>query len=1366
MPADNPRIFISYSRQDGEDFATDLRQKLIAIFGEDQLWQDRAKMEGGVGWWSQIEQALEAVEFMVLVATPEAMKSPIVAKEWRRARQEGVCVYPVQVPGLPIDFKTFPRWMADSHFYNLDKEWDTFVNYLKSPCTAVKVPFMPPPLPEHFVERPGEFNALRDLLLDADRQNPLAITTALKGAGGFGKTTLAAALCHDEDVQTAFDDGILWATLGEQPDVLGALTKLYAALTGERPAFVDAEDAANNLADKLTDRDCLIVIDDAWNTAHLRPFLRGGERCARLITTRIMDVALEAEAQPLTVDEMETDEAAQMLIAGIQPASTDPEPFRRLAKRLGEWPLALKLANGAIRKRILRRDTPEKAARWLEDELRTEGVQVLKSDDANQRSRSAGATLEITFQILDETERIDLRHRFATLGVFYEDTDIPFTALAALWGCTPREAERHATRLDDLSLLLRLDLESGTIRLHDVVRQYALSLLTDAPAQHNRLLEGWGDPYALPDAFAWTWYIYHLREAGRDPAECLLDFRWLRAKLLATNPNALLADFDLALTFAVGAQHVAPASNTDAHNSPRPEGEGLGVRVSNILPLLQSAVRMSLHILAADPRQLPAQINGRLAHHRAQPAVAHFLDSVEPDTFFPINTHPTHLPAGGALLRTLSGHSRAVNGAFALSDGRFLSWSSDNTLRLWNASGEAFAVLKGHTHSVFGALLLPDERVLSWSADGTLHLWSISGEEMATLIGHTNWVSGALLLPDEHILSWSLDGTLLLWNTSGQLLATLTGHTDSVTGALLLPDGRILSWGGDTDLRLWSVSGDLIAVLEGHTQRVKGALTLNDGRILSWSLDDTLRLWTTSGQPVAIMTRHTSGVTGALALADGRILSWGWGKNLCLWSTSGQLLALLKGHTNSVVGAMSLPDGHMLSWSSDNTLRLWTDSGQPLAVLKGHTRSVTGVLLLPNDQILSRSEDGTLLLWNTSGQPLAVLEGHTDGVSGALLLHDKRLLSWSADGTLRLWNISNQPLAALEGHTGSVDGALFLPDKRLLSWSADGTLCLWSASGQPLTTLIGHTWDIHGALSLPDSRFLSWARDKTLRLWSASGEPLTTLEGHTGSVDGVLTLPDGRFLSWSHDDTLRLWSNDGSPISALSDHSHWVFGALLLPDDRFLSWSADNTLRLWSNDGHPITTLTGHSDSVFGATLLPDGRFLSWSADNTLRLWSNDGSPLTSLTGHSDSVFGTLALPDGRFLSWSTDNTLRLWSSNGLFLASLTGHSGWVLGAFALPNGRFLSWSRDNTLRLWSSDGKPLATLTGHSSSVSGAIALPDGRFLSWSSDATLRLWSADGSPIAAFYADAPVTCCVLGQDDVIVAGDRVGRVLFLRLVE
>src|SRR5690242_2488227 len=106
------RVFLSYARADGQEFARELRTRLE---GEHiSLWQDRVSMEGGRDWWLQIVEALNHVEFMVLVMTPAALQSPIVRKEWRYARQQGVCVYPVKGP-FPLDFASLPRWMREVH---------------------------------------------------------------------------------------------------------------------------------------------------------------------------------------------------------------------------------------------------------------------------------------------------------------------------------------------------------------------------------------------------------------------------------------------------------------------------------------------------------------------------------------------------------------------------------------------------------------------------------------------------------------------------------------------------------------------------------------------------------------------------------------------------------------------------------------------------------------------------------------------------------------------------------------------------------------------------------------------------------------------------------------------------------------------------------------------------------------------------------------------------------------------------------------------------------------------------------------------------------------------------------------------------
>src|SRR3989440_2453027 len=256
----SPRVFISYARSDGEQFAAQLRQGLEAA--HIPFWQDRIGLEGGRDWWLQITKALDVVEFMVLVMTPAAMQSETVRKEWKYARQEGVCVYPVK--GAPdLDFNSLPHWMRSAHFYDIDYEWRKLVNDLNTRCQQARVPFMVEDLPLDHVPRPKEFDALIDTLLDQRREEPVAITAALRGAGGYGKTTMAKAICHDERMQQAFDDGILWVTLGENPgNLVGKVEDLIYMLNQERPGFTDSHAAGARLAELLADLDILLVVDD------------------------------------------------------------------------------------------------------------------------------------------------------------------------------------------------------------------------------------------------------------------------------------------------------------------------------------------------------------------------------------------------------------------------------------------------------------------------------------------------------------------------------------------------------------------------------------------------------------------------------------------------------------------------------------------------------------------------------------------------------------------------------------------------------------------------------------------------------------------------------------------------------------------------------------------------------------------------------------------------------------------------------------------------------------------------------------------------------------------------------------------------
>jgi hypothetical protein len=74
-------------------------------------------------------------------------------------------------------------------------------------------------------------------------------------------------------------------------------------------------------------------------------------------------------------------------------------------------------------------------------------------------------------------------------------------------------------------------------------------------------------------------------------------------------------------------------------------------------------------------------------------------------------------------------HNGPARGAIYSPDGkRILSWSSDKTLRLWDAAtGAAIGEPLRHEDVVKGAVYSPDgKRILSWSEDKTLRLWDVS----------------------------------------------------------------------------------------------------------------------------------------------------------------------------------------------------------------------------------------------------------------------------------------------------------------------------------------------------------------------------------------------------------------------------------------------------------------------------------------------------------------------------------------------------------------------------------------------------------------------------------------------------------------
>jgi hypothetical protein len=574
-------IFISYSRAN-TDFARDLYAKLQALGFT--LWRDRNDMEGGDDWWRQIQEAIENVDTMILVLSPKALESRVVSEEWHYARQKGTRVIPVQAED--VDFNSVPRWMKRLDWLDLrpeaperDLTWQRLIAQLRTPYEPRRVPFPEAEkLPSDFVPRPDVFEPLVRALVD-EQHGAVGISAALRGAGGYGKTTIARAIIHDVRVRGAFDDGILWITLGEQPEsLLGKLRDLIRQFTGAEPTYETLEGARNALAELLKDRYVLIVIDDVWNADHLKPLMVGGAHCAHLITTRYDETLPEEVAFKQPVDAMQPDEAVALMASGLpeQAAAQHETALRALAARLFNWALLLKLANGILR------DYGAALASGLRDlnEL-LDAAGIAGLDDKAKVAK----VLEATFSRL-KPEEVD---RFRDLRVFPEDVRVPLDAVQKLWRVTgnlqPIFCKRLLDRFEKLSLLLEYNRERGAVRLHDAIRAAALAYRpTDLPELHSKFLraygvENWAD---LPrdEPYLWDYFAYHLLEADRraELRAALLDCRYLQAKLDARDANALLSDFDAFLK----------------------DGDDKPVR------LVRQAVEMSAHVLTEDKAALGA----------------------------------------------------------------------------------------------------------------------------------------------------------------------------------------------------------------------------------------------------------------------------------------------------------------------------------------------------------------------------------------------------------------------------------------------------------------------------------------------------------------------------------------------------------------------------------------------------------------------------------------------------------------------------------------------------------------------------------------------------------------------------------------
>ncbi|MBZ0306115.1 MAG: TIR domain-containing protein, partial [Anaerolineae bacterium] len=1176
--SENNRVLILYAKSDGQAAALGIKRRLHRDLPQIEVQLE--DIPAHPGWWHELAQAIYTVDFILVVLTPDAPHDALLRAKWRHAQQTGKCVLPI-VTAADLELAHLPSWKRTRPFYELALDWHRLVEMIRGiPCQTPRIPFMPPNMPHYYVRRDHLYETLVRMMLDPDRSKPVVITSQQSDIGGFGKTTLATALCHDTRIQDAFPDGILWVDLGETPDIMEELGNIYAALTGEDPGFVDMDNAIDQVVRVLSDKDCLMVLDGISTGGHLRPFLRGGKRCLRLVTLR--DFNLVQEGRRVNVDMMTMGEAHEMFTLHFDGAAPDRSYYlHELLKQLGYWPLAVELAARAVRWQVKQRGLT--LAQALQGY-----VHYLTQNPALQNSQAdlLSAVIQYNLDLLGDERPLSLQ-----LGIFPSSTDVDLSVLAALWTQTFLETVERVRRLDALGIVYFLE-RHGQIRIHAMIRDYLGTQISDASALHAALIDAWGDPLKLWDNYAWHWYVYHLIEAEQfKKLEALLtNFHWLQAKLEALNISEVITDF---------------------HRVQRIVDDEALTKLS--LHRVEGALQLSARVLAQDNQQLAAQLLGRLMS-QDDPLIKKMVEQAEQwsSELWLRPLAPSLTAPGGVVLRSFQ-HTHGITTAVVTPDGQHLVTGTVNgAVMLWDmAAGELLQLLGRHEARV-NSLQIMDTWIISASVDHKITAWSLTGSPPRYFSGHQGPVTSLALLPEnERFISVSWDGTLKIWHFNDSQPERTLVLPESWAGTVAVtPDGKkAITTTQSHLLHVWDLDTESIQyTLTGHHDIVRVAAVTPDGRwLISGSDDGTLMIWDLqSGLVEDVLTGHTLGITSLTITPDGLYAVSGSKDNsLKIWElVRGIEKHTLIGHEFSVSGAALTPDGQqVVSASLDGSVIIW-DLKQDAVLDYRHKREVLA-LDFNKDRIVSGAGCGSIKIWDTTFQtpPLSLDDAHTHAITALVLTPDgRRLASGDRAGILKIWSLETGRVEhLLQDDTARAVTALALtPDgQTLISGSTDGQIGLWALStGTPIRTLNGH----HGAvrtLWVQDDLLISGAGDHTITLWNIrDGSLLHTLKGHTNWITTLL-FENGQVISGGGDGWVMIWdAATGKKLHGWHAHYDWIL-ALASVEGQIISGAADGTLRVWNAEtGAFIHSLHGHTEGIRTLNRL-NSRLVSASADAT-----------------------------------------------------------------------------------------------------------------------------------------------------------------------
>ncbi|HEV2374138.1 MAG TPA: BTAD domain-containing putative transcriptional regulator [Streptosporangiaceae bacterium] len=324
-----------------------------------------------------------------------------------------------------------------------------------------------PGAPPKFTGRGEELDTLAGLLAGHGQAGGTVLVSAIGGTAGIGKTALAVHWAHR--VAGHFPDGQLFVNLrgfgpsGTPMQPAEALRGFLTALgvpTERIPAGLEEQAALYRTL--LAGKKMLIVLDNARETAQVRPLLPGSSGCLVVVTSRSQLGQLVAVdgAHPVNLGLLTEAEARQLLAdrLGDERTAAEPGPVDELISLCSRLPLALCIAAARA---ATRPGFPlaALAAEMRDTRHRLNTLEI--GDDASVRAAFSWSYRQLS----DPAARM-----FRLLGL-HLGPDISVPAAASLAGMTDELTRQALAELARAHLLA--EHMPGRFAFHDLLRDYA-----------------------------------------------------------------------------------------------------------------------------------------------------------------------------------------------------------------------------------------------------------------------------------------------------------------------------------------------------------------------------------------------------------------------------------------------------------------------------------------------------------------------------------------------------------------------------------------------------------------------------------------------------------------------------------------------------------------------------------------------------------------------------------------------------------------------------------------------------------------------------------------------------------------------------